>query len=114
MTIPCLGAYAATTSFVNYFSRMLSAESAMKNSNVKHQLIYPNYVATKMSGQRPSFFCATAEAYAQSVVDLIGLTEECCGHYSHELQYALMHCVPKWLISWLFLSHLKAEKLKDL
>ena len=96
--LPFTNLYAASKTFVNYFSRMLNLES----SSVQHQLIIHNFVATKMSGVRPSFFVPSAEAYAKSAVNLIGLVEESAGYWNHELCNAILLAIPQWLLKFVF------------
>ena len=46
----------------------------------------PLYVATKLSGRKPTLFCPTPDDYVHSVLKKVGVTLKCHGYWPHELQ----------------------------
>jgi len=95
---PYLTMYAAAKTFVDYFTRGLRSEYA--DSGIIFQVVYPFYVATKMSGiRRKSFIAADPDEYAQSALDTVGVVDMTCGSLSHEVQGVLMKLFPSWLLT---------------
>ncbi|RWS18430.1 Inactive hydroxysteroid dehydrogenase-like protein 1, partial [Leptotrombidium deliense] len=99
---PLMGVYAASKTFVDYFSSALRYE--YKDVNVDVQIISPGFVSTRMtqwsSMGKPSLVSATPEQFAISSIATIGLTSHTSGYWVHGLQSLLITAMPTSLSNW--------------
>ena len=91
--MPYLNIYAASKKFMNHFAEGLQLEASHLD-NLHHQVVWPQYVATKLSNKPTGFGIPSAESYAKSAVGTIGLTDSTAGCLSHELQCAFAFLIP--------------------
>eukprot|EP00111_Clytia_hemisphaerica_P024838 TCONS_00073228-protein len=97
MPIPFLSGYSASKSFVNNFGESLHYEYMAKG--IKSQVVFPYFVATKMSKMRSNgFLVPSADQYACQMVNAIGLTPTMAGYWAHELFLAVSTLLPRWLV----------------
>ncbi|XP_046859287.1 very-long-chain 3-oxoacyl-CoA reductase-like [Xenia sp. Carnegie-2017] len=94
--MPLTGAYGATKSFVDRFSKNLHNEYNDKGLIIQN--VFPFVVATKMSGvKRESLLTPFPETYVASVLGKVGVAKECFGYWPHELQAFITMLLPEWL-----------------
>lgn len=95
--VPFLSVYSASKVFVNNFSESLHHEYS--KSGIKSQVVYPYFVATKLSKLRPNgLMVPSAEQYAQQMVNAIGLSKSMSGFWFHEIFLAITSILPKWFV----------------
>jgi 17beta-estradiol 17-dehydrogenase / very-long-chain 3-oxoacyl-CoA reductase len=110
---PYLTVYSASKIFIDYISRGLRAEYS--DSGVIFQVVYPFYVATKMSGMvKKSFFIADPDDFASDALNTVGIVDMTCGNLSHELQGVLLNLVPSFLLTIVLKKALKDVQMKFL
>ncbi|RWS01574.1 Inactive hydroxysteroid dehydrogenase-like protein 1, partial [Leptotrombidium deliense] len=100
---PLMGVYAASKTFVDYFSSALRYE--YKDVNVDVQIISPGFVSTRMtqwtSMKQPSLTTPTPEKFAISSIATIGLSSHTSGYWVHGLQSLFMTTIPRSLYYWI-------------
>jgi len=110
---PYLTVYSACKVFMDYMSRGLRSEYA--DSGVIFQVVYPFYVATKMSGMvKKSFFVAEPDEFAADALNTVGIVDMTCGCLSHELQGVGVNLLPSFLLTILLKKALKGVQVKFL
>ncbi|KAG0456430.1 hypothetical protein HPP92_024218 [Vanilla planifolia] len=113
---PLYAVYAATKSFVDYFSRCLHVEYKDKGIDVQCQV--PLYVSTKMASiRRSSFLVPSADTYASAALRWIGYESTCTPYWPHSLVWCLASMLPavaveKWRLGF-NLSIRKRGMLKE-
>ncbi|NXK60965.1 HSDL1 protein, partial [Sylvietta virens] len=100
---PMMTVYAATKSYLDYFSRALYYEYASKGIFI--QSLMPFVTATKMVAYSPtmstrSIFFPSAEEYASHAVSTLGLSIRTTGYWKHAIQFTLGECLPEWMWAW--------------
>ncbi|NWZ34903.1 HSDL1 protein, partial [Brachypodius atriceps] len=100
---PMMTVYAASKSYLDYFSRALHYEYASKGIFV--QSLMPFITPTKFSKilSRRSILFPNAEEYASHAVSTLGLSKRTAGHWKHAIQLTLGDCLPEWMWVWLAL-----------
>ena len=97
-----LSVYAASKRFVTYLGECMREE--YKGQGILLQTVSPFFVATKMSGMKPSFTCPKPDAYVRQALATIGHQSETFGCFSHSLQGEVMRLVPACVLSPIFKS----------
>lgn len=92
---PLLSVYSASKAFVKQFSESLKEENLSKNIFTIH--FSPNFVSTKMSRVKPSFFVPTAQVYANCLVNSIW-QNNVVPFFPHLLQNTFLFFVPNRII----------------
>lgn len=109
---PFLSVYGATKRYLGYLSELLWLESS--ESGVEVQEVAPFFVATKMSGMKPSFTCPTPQAYVAEALKTFGNQTSTFGCFSHSLQGELFkllpHCFVQHLMKKTLLGLMKAQQ----
>lgn len=97
LPVPFLSVYSASKSFVNNFGESLHYE--YMNQGIKSQVVFPYFVATKLSKMRPNgLLVPSADQYARQMVNGIGLSTTMAGYWCHELFLGLSSLLPEWLV----------------
>ncbi|KAL4002820.1 Very-long-chain 3-oxooacyl-coA reductase let-767 [Acanthocheilonema viteae] len=92
-----LSVYSASKKYVSWFSNILQKEYAQ--TNIIIQTVCPMLVTTKMSKvSRASFFFVTAEDFAKSAIQTIGIMNETTGCFPHQLQVEIIKSLPEWIV----------------
>jgi len=110
---PYMTVYAACKSFIDYFTRGIRSEYA--GSGVIFQVVYPFFVATKLSGMvKRTFWIAIPDEFASAALDTVGVVDATCGSFSHELQGVGVNILPKCIRIMVFKKSLKDVRDKFL
>jgi 17beta-estradiol 17-dehydrogenase / very-long-chain 3-oxoacyl-CoA reductase len=110
---PYITVYSACKAFVDFISRGLRSEYA--DSGVIIQVVYPFFVATKMSGattKNKSFLIAEPNEFASAALDTVGIVDMTCGCLSHELEGVVLNLLPSFLVTVILKKNLKAMRDK--
>lgn len=111
MVCPLLATYAASKVFVNLFGKALGYE--YQKSGIRSQVICPQFVATNMSKLRPSgLMIPSAEVFAKSMVNSMGLSELSCGYWAHDVAAAVYQSLPESVLSNKILQTLMVTRKK--
>lgn len=105
--IPLMGIYAASKSFVEYFS--LALENEYCGTGITVQTVTPSYVSTNMTKfssliSTPGLLTPSADTFASSAIRTLGYTSFTSGYWTHGIQ--------KWVVDtfcprWLFMIFMK-------
>lgn len=97
LPVPYLSTYSASKAFVNNFGESLHHEYSSKG--IRSQVVYPYFVATKLSKLRPNgFTIPSADSYAKQLVNAIGLSSTMSGFWCHEILIQAQSLLPKFFV----------------
>lgn len=96
---PYMNLYAASKSYVLFFSEALRQE--VKSSDITVQTLTPLYVSSKInhfveSLRRVSLFIPDVNTYAYYAVNTLGKIDNTTGYWPHRLEWFLYTLVPIW------------------
>ncbi|KAK7473641.1 hypothetical protein BaRGS_00035119 [Batillaria attramentaria] len=97
---PQMTVYAATKTYLDYFSRALEFE--YRDNGITVQCLMPFYVATRMTRysetlSKTSFFIPSAATFARSAVRTLGYSSRTTGYFPHTIQQWVSNICPEWL-----------------
>ncbi|KAK7098894.1 inactive hydroxysteroid dehydrogenase-like protein 1 [Littorina saxatilis] len=97
---PQMTVYAATKSYLDYFSQALEYE--YRDDGITVQCLMPFYVATRMTRysetlSKTSFFIPNADTFARSAVRTLGFSTRTTGYFPHTMQSWITALCPEWL-----------------
>ncbi|XP_066943906.1 inactive hydroxysteroid dehydrogenase-like protein 1 isoform X2 [Macrobrachium rosenbergii] len=100
--IPLMGIYAASKTFVDYFSQALEWEC--RGTGITVQTVNPGYVSTNMTSMsdlihRPSILIPTARTFVTHSLSTLGYTARTSGYWVHGIQ---THFVQNFISTWVF------------
>ncbi|XP_002733500.1 inactive hydroxysteroid dehydrogenase-like protein 1 [Saccoglossus kowalevskii] len=98
---PQMTVYAATKTYLDYFSRSLQYE--YKDHGITVQSLLPSYVATRMTEYTdgsPALLIPSAGVYARHAVSTLGVTSRTTGYWPHTLQLWVSTMLPEWFWMW--------------
>ncbi|EHA99748.1 Testosterone 17-beta-dehydrogenase 3 [Heterocephalus glaber] len=94
---PSHALYSATKAFVQCFSEAVGAEYSPQGVTI--QTVSPSFVSTNMINKRSTgLLVKSADEFARTALDTLGLSSHVSGCLSHELQsFLLPFIIPVWL-----------------
>ncbi|XP_068205983.1 inactive hydroxysteroid dehydrogenase-like protein 1 isoform X2 [Palaemon carinicauda] len=100
--IPLMGIYAASKTFVDFFSQALEWEC--RGTGVTVQTVIPGYVSTNMTSMselihRPSILIPTARTFVTHSLSTLGYIPRTSGYWVHGIQ---AHFVENFVSTWVF------------
>ncbi|KAL5106107.1 Very-long-chain 3-oxoacyl-CoA reductase [Taenia crassiceps] len=100
---PYKSLYAACKSFVQNFCASVAGETReFVRPRVRFLTLTPGFVWTPSRGEKKvNFFIPTPEVFANSALDMIGITSQCCGFMPHELMVFGLGLLPDHLRDWI-------------
>lgn len=96
---PYKSLYAGCKSFVQNFSKSVGAESrGLLKTQIRFLTLTPGFVWTPSRGEKKlNYFKPTPEVFANSALNMIGVSSECCGFMPHELMVFGLGILPGFL-----------------
>lgn len=82
--VPLLAVYGASKAYVDYLSRALNCE--YRSRGIIIQSVLPQFVATNMTGLKPSCNTPSAKTYVDSAFKTIGHETQTTGYWNHRLK----------------------------
>eukprot|EP00127_Corallochytrium_limacisporum_P000786 Clim_evm72s25 gene=Clim_evmTU72s25 len=89
---PFLSTYAASKTFLDFWSRALSVEC--EGTGVEVQSVLPAFVATKLSKMRPSLLSPKPEVYVRTQLATVGYENRTFGYPLHAIQAWVSDSLP--------------------
>ncbi|XP_069189514.1 very-long-chain 3-oxoacyl-CoA reductase [Procambarus clarkii] len=101
--IPLMGIYAATKTFVDFFSHSLEWE--YRGSGITVQTILPSYVSTNMTKfldniHKPSLFVPDAPTFVSNAINTLGYARRTSGYWAHGI---LVYMAENFGNKWIFM-----------
>ncbi|RDD37998.1 Very-long-chain 3-oxoacyl-CoA reductase [Trichoplax sp. H2] len=110
---PLLAVYAASKSYVD--SVTLAFQKEYQSKGIIIQSVLPAFVCSNMSKiRRSSLFAPSADTFATSALNTVGIANRTHGYWPHELQACITNLLPRSAKISLYFSQLSGLRVKAL
>ncbi|KAL3315505.1 hypothetical protein Ciccas_005862 [Cichlidogyrus casuarinus] len=110
---PFLTTYSATKSFVETFTKSLALE--VRDKGIIVQGVRPYFVATNMSKiKHTSLLVPSAQTYAKSCLNMLGVETFCAGYFFHELVFCVTNLIPEFILGPFVAKQMLSVRAKSL
>lgn len=110
---PLLSVYAASKSYVDFFTQGLAKEYSSKG--ITFQCILPGHVVSNMSKiKRPSLNVPTPEIFVKSALARLGIDGRTCGYWTHDIMLYACQILPLAVLVNVVYGQMKTIKAKAL